>query len=139
MVFRPPQFVFSFSPKIETLSCFVVAWNYQSEVSRKVFCAGYEFGNGTKRKTESKLARLERSHWSKLSFLFILVTARVIERVDTLTWTVLLGKRFLLERLKHVFSKSFCCILFFRAGMTSVFMALPKSPLHISISWPTKV
>lgn len=73
------------------------------------------------------------------SFLFVLVIARVIERVDTVTWRVLLGKRFLLERLKHVFSKCFCCILFFRAGMTLVFMALPKSPLHISIGWPTKV
>jgi len=128
---RPSQFVFSFSPKIETLSCFVVAWNYQSEVSRKVFCAGCEFETGTKRKAESKSARLEGSHWSNLSFLFILVIARVIERVDTLTWTILPGKRFLLETLKHAFSKSFCCILFFRAGMMSVFMVLLKSPLHI--------
>lgn len=95
--------------------------------------------NAKKSWKQLESARPERSHWSKLSFLFILVIARVIERVDTLTWRVLPGKMFLLERLKHVFSKSFCCILFFRAGMTSVFMALPRSPLHISISWPTKV
>ena len=107
----------------ESILCSLLVWKWNAKKSWK----------------QLESARPEGSHWSKLSFLFILVIARVIERVDTLAWRVLPGKMFLLERLKHVFSKSFCCILFFRAGMTSVFMALPRSPLHISISWPTKV
>ena len=93
------------------------------------------------RKEKLKANRRDRKEviGQSYRFRFIIVIARVIERVDALTWTVLPRKRFFLERLKHVFFKEFVLHSIFRAGTMSVFMVLPKSPHHISISWPTKV
>lgn len=85
----------------ESILCMMRVWEWDEKKSWKQISA-----------TGKKLV-VKVNCCAKLSFLrFILVIARVTELVDTLTWTVLRGNRLLLERLKHVFSKSFCCIVF---------------------------
>lgn len=132
----PPQFVFSFSKHSVAL-----LW---LGITNQRFHGKYSVHDVSLRMGRKEKLKANRRDWKEVigqsyRFRFIIVIARVIERVDALTWTVLPRKRFLLERLKHVFFKEFLLHSIFRAGTMSVSMVLPKSPLHISISWPTKV
>lgn len=118
LLLRPPQFVIFFFAKnrntqllccglelpirgfTESILCSLLVWKWNAKKSWK----------------QLESARPERSHWSKLSFLFILVIARVIERVDTLAWRVLPGKMFLLERLNMYFQRISAAFFFLGLG-----------------------